>query len=393
MALNLDKLTRRNEFDFESDSLGRLHLRGLTLNMLSELERFLEDKTKTPTGRVFVVKLVELVAEHIDEEDKGEDHHKQERTPVTAADAEQLKNSEIEAIARDFLAHNRHLLETFQGADKEVQTNDKGEKVASITPRQIDLPKKEGEKDSEYLLRVMRHYLNEQRRRFSEITKPLFTHLGSLGDPLKSVRDTLRENLFLSDRLGALASISEPAFGPANIGKPDLTPALEMPSIPELPENPVYETNQRLSDVLDYIDKIRPLIFDSANLIRSLNDASIRMLTDYSRNARRTELYSLGMIFIAALSLVVTAVFSIMNYTSRNDSAARTEQLVEEFSTQVQSLSDAQGDRTDRLIVELQQLLAKQSFENREALREVLTNAIEGTNADASQADDQTSGN
>src|SRR3546814_20280047 len=91
---------------------------------------------------------------------------------------------------------------------------------------------------------------------------------------------------------------------------------------------------------------LRPLAFESANLIRSMNDASIRMLADFGHNARRTEIYTWIVIGIAALSLVITAAVSVLSYTRRDDTDARTERLIAAFSRHMQAKSDAQDERT-----------------------------------------------
>jgi hypothetical protein len=61
--------------------------------------------------------------------------------------------------------------------------------------------------------------------------------------------------------------------------------------IPDMPSNPAFETNARLNDVILLMQEMRPLATESANLIRSMNDTSIRMLADFGDNARRTGIY------------------------------------------------------------------------------------------------------
>ena len=55
-----------------------------------------------------------------------------EGRPITAAEANKLMDEEIEVFAREFLAHNSDLLETYESAKSEARTNQKGERVISI---------------------------------------------------------------------------------------------------------------------------------------------------------------------------------------------------------------------------------------------------------------------
>jgi hypothetical protein len=371
MALDLSKLARRYEFDFASETLGTLHCGALTLGVLRDLEKLLADQNLG--GRSFVLKLIEIVATHPSTDESGDADSEPKGRPVTATEAAQLSSGEIEAFAREFLTHNPSLLETYDGADRAVRTDDDGKRVVSVTPRTIDLPRDDEERDSDYLVRVVRRYLDEQRHRLSQITRPLsglFKDFGLFkGFGLsKTTQDVIRENLFLSDRLGGLT-------GALNT---DYARAFEPPAIRDIPipENPIHKTNARLEDLLDHIAALRPLAAETANLIRSMNDASIRMLGDFGRNARRSEIYNWIIIGIAAVSLVVTAVFSVLSYVGRDDADARTDRLIAAFSRRMQAQSDAQDKRTEELAAALEQLFVSRSAQDRAAFVEALQKAL-----------------
>lgn len=398
MAIRIPIINQPQEFDFESATLGRLCCRTLSVKAYLALEELLTDDSLT--GRSLVVNLMEHVARHVREADEDDTASKQKRTPITAEEANQLTDEEIEAFASQFLVHNPSLLQTYEGATKSTRTNEKGERPFAGTLRGQDIQKESGESDSDYLARVLRHYVDEQSRRLKEIAKPLagLFKSFSLSD---ATQDILRENLVLSDRLRRLASGLDTSLAQA-IGTPTL-PDIPVPRHDiTIPPNPIHETNVRLNNVLDRMDDMRPLVVESVNLVRSMNDASIRMLGDFGDNARRTEIYTRVIIAIAAVGLVVTAVFSVLNHFSSKTGAEHLDQLMNRFNTQmyliseaqdlranrmvtrftdqVQTLTGVQDRRTERLIAEFQVLLSKQAVDDRNAYVEALTKAIKSLN-------------
>jgi hypothetical protein len=208
--------------------------------------------------------------------------------------------------------------------------------------------------------------VDEQRRRLKQLIAPLSSFFTGAGLS-QATQNVLRENFLLSDRLRGVTSTLEAASArPFELEEPAFR-------IPDLPPNPAFETNARLNYVILHMQEMRPLAAESANLIRSMNDASIRMLADFGRNARRTEIYTWVMIALAAVSLVATAVFSVLNYVGEEPADRLTEQL----GAQMQTLSEAQDHRTERLIAAFQALLAKQSAEDRNTFVEALRKAVE----------------
>lgn len=385
MDFDLSQFNQRYEFEFESTTLGRLHCRVISLAVLGALEKI----NKNLAGRPLIVKLLENVAERVPDTEEEGAGVEQEGTPITADEADQLSDDEIEAFAREFLAHNPSLSKTYGGAADKLRAIEKGKRVIPVRPRPIKLLKEPEESELDFLARVVRRELDERIRKLNNITT-LSGALKSAGLSV-STQNALRENLLLSDRLGGMAG---------NLGRA-IVPALQTPSVPSIriPDNPAHETNARLNDVLDHMDEMRPIVAEAANLIRSMNEAAIRMLGDFGRNARRTEIYTLIIIGIAALGLLVTAGFSVQNYFDSLAAAVRSNQLIEQFGTQTQALSEAQDQRaerllgefgnqvqsltegqhqrTERLIVEFQALLSKQFTEDQSAFVEALTEAVE----------------
>jgi hypothetical protein len=186
-----------------------------------------------------------------------------------------------------------------------------------------------------------------------------------------ATEDSLRKNFLISDRLDVLAEALRTPYASA----------FEPPAHHHLtiPENPIHKTNERLAGLLDHMDALRPLAVESANLIRSMNDASIRMLGDFGYNARRNEIYNRTIILIAALSLVTTAVFSIMSYSGQDQVDVQTEKLISALGRFTQAQSETQEKQAEALTATFQKLLATKSEQDHadfiDALQKVLTRA------------------
>lgn len=379
MSINLDELKRQHEFEFETEALGRLKCRSISTKSFKILEELLADESLT--GRHFIVNILTQIAVHISDDE-------QESQQVTIEEANQLTDDEIESFAKEFLAHNNWILMTYEVASSNVVTDENGNRVVSRTPQKINLPKILNETDSDYLIRVIRHYLDIQRQRIEELTKPLSGFFKNL-KKLTSTQDAIRNNFFISDKLKELSNLSEKFHRNLDFGKTDIAASIDPIRPLELPESPIIETNRRLNKVIDYIDEIYPLVSESAKLISSMNDVSIRMLANYGRNAQRTERFTYIMIIIATISLVITAGFSYINYTSRNISTVQTAQIIDKFSDEIASLSDSQDQKTERLISEFQEFLADQVEKDSIVQREILKEIVERTEQNMPQSIEQ----
>jgi len=95
--------------------------------------------------------------------------------------------------------------------------------------------------------------------------------------------------------------------------------------IPKLPENPVYETNRRISEATTYIEDIRSVVEEAARLLKSMNDLSLNLLATFTSSARQTGRHNSILIGIAIVTLIVSAWISYLNYrdTGRDVAGAR----------------------------------------------------------------------
>ena len=107
--------------------------------------------------------------------------------------------------------------------------------------------------------------------------------------------DSMRRNLSISDQLNDTIAKYSRSLSHADLGLAAsqshvlnrLSPELRIPEF-RVPENPIHETNKKLGSVVEQIEDLRPMAAQAAQLIRSMNDAAIRMQADYIANATST---------------------------------------------------------------------------------------------------------
>ena len=115
-------------------------------------------------------------------------------------------------------------------------------------------------------------------------------------------------------------------------------------------EDPVYETNRRLGDVLDHAEELRPIILQSAELFRSMSDTALEMHAYFNRSARRSLRVSFLVVCIATVSLAVTAWYSWWSYRQSSVQEAQYQRNLREQEAQFQTLLRQQDNRYRQLL-------------------------------------------
>ena len=348
MAFDFSKY-RQNIFNLETDTLGTIQCSSLTFRMLSNIMKDLKanEMDSIVIARRMLREVGRLIKEGERKED-GKDKDEIESVPLADEDVNSLSAEEIEIFASEIVSHNKWLMETYEGAHRSVTTNEKGEKVGSIQTMPVDLPKENTESDSDYLVRVLRRYFDVQAKRNKRLLKQL---TGSYFENIFSdaTKDLLKQNVSLSDQLsttlrGLSSSFTEPHLdsitGPRHL---DLM-------VPTIPENPVHETNRRLSDVLDHAEELRPIIIQLAELFRNMNDTALQMHADFNRSARKSLNVSILVACIATVSLVVTALYSWWSYEQSTVQKAQYQRDFREQQAHFQTLIEQQDDRYRQLL-------------------------------------------
>ena len=84
------------------------------------------------------------------------------------------------------------------------------------------------------------------------------------------------------------------------------TKKCKIPDAPFIPTNPINETNKEIGDLHSTIK------------------------SESSKNSRSASKWNLGMLLISLIALITSAVFSILSFSSSNESSVRLEKLISE---------------------------------------------------------------
>ena len=349
MASDISKLFHRENFRIDANSLGTIHCGSLTLGMLSEIQK--ELKADNIDGVAFTRKLLLKVGQRIREEEKhedGNDKNEAENAPIVEEEVDRLSDEEIQDFAREFLVHNPWLLQSHKDSETSTTTNEQGQMIVSVQPTPIDLPREITEQDSDYLVRVLRRYVDGQTERINRALRP---YSGTLfGSPFSNTtRDFFRRHVSLSDQLTRTLRSLGPGVTGRHVGKVVNKDSPE-PMFPSPPEDPVHETNRRLGHVLDHAEEFRPIILDSAALFQSMSDTALEMHADFNRSARQSLRISLLVFCVAAASLAVTALYSWWSYEQASVQDAQYQRNLRQQQVEFQNLLEQQDDRYRQLV-------------------------------------------
>jgi len=357
MAIDLNQIERMHNFILLTQRLGQVQCGSLKMDMLTPIGKML--KAPDVNSLAFARQVLGMVA--IRSSDKDEEHDGQkESASLSDDDILQVTNDEVDLFAIEFVNHNKWLL---PGDDekRQVVTNENGERVVRFVPLIDDFKKRDDETGSDYFVRVLRHYFDDQQLRMKKMLEPLSAQLASvqLTDSFKkmlepvssllatniykdSTLESLRMNFSLSDQLKDSIKAYDRLSVNGILGRAAYEPVIpQMPEI-RIPENPLFETNKRLNKVLELIESMRPLASQSAELISNMNDTALRMQSDSIGNARKTEWYTRIAIGIAVLSLVVSSLFSWLSYSNAKHDAAKNDKQMEAFQKEIRNLIAAQ---------------------------------------------------
>lgn len=364
-----------HDFKLATQRLGEIQCGSLKAGMLSKIAELL--KAADINNLAFSRQVLGLAATwKLDA--AGEDGPQSEAAKLSDEELLQIDNEEVDLFATEFVIHNEWLLPN-DDEKRQVVTNENGERIVRFVPLIDDFKKRDDETGSDYFVRVLRHYLDDQQLRLKKMLEPLSAQLasGQLTDSIKkmlepvssllatniyknSTLESLRMNFSLSDQLkDSIKAYDRSSFN-GILGRAMYEPVTpQMPEI-RIPENPLIETNKRLNRVLELMESVRPLASQSAELISNMNETALRMQSDSISNARKTEWYTRVAIGIAVLSLVVSSFFSWLSYSNAKHDAAKNDKQIEAFQKEIRNLIAAQEKDRNILVKTLNDTLQSQ---------------------------------
>lgn len=161
MAIDLSSLSRMHDFYLKTSAFGQVFCGAVNDKMLSKLNdtlhRFDVD------GFAFARQVLQFVCKKVVPGDTN--HALPTEEALTVEEISQITDEDLEDFANEFIAHNVWLLRSYKEGDRQITTNGKGERVVLYQPQRVQLPKDEGEKNNNYLVRVFRHYFTQRNER------------------------------------------------------------------------------------------------------------------------------------------------------------------------------------------------------------------------------------
>lgn len=330
MTLNIRDLARMCEFSFELQSLGTVRCLCLNTNHISQVNKKLGSSGNHSSDfvRWLFGELVRRYDENLSNEDDAI-----EGSSLTKEELISITDGELEGFADKLIQNNKYLLKTHKGGD---------------------IKRSAKESACDFLVHAFRHHAAEQKAQWERVTKPMSESIFA-----SATMEAMQRNLGISDQLQDTIdkyARNLPGIG-ANLPEP-ISDVLHS-SMPELhvPKNPIHETNEKLGSVVKQIEDLRPMASQAAQLIRSMNDAALRMQADYIENAKTAGRQTRIAIWIAAISLLVSAIglaissfFSYQSYVDAKKSEVQNNALIKAFQGEIRELATAQREERATLV-------------------------------------------
>ncbi|WP_018076608.1 hypothetical protein [Thiobacillus denitrificans] len=354
MALDLSKLARSHDFDLATEALGTIQCGSLSLKIFADVEKCV--KKPGSDAADIARQILGMVGRKAI---LGADDAEPQAIDLTEEDIRQVSDLEIERFAQEFVTHNEWLKHYYDDESRKTSTNEKGEQITSYVPKVADILKDENETASQYLIRVLDRYFDGQSARmknllgsgvsassrlleeYKKLVEPLSTRF-SKGIFNDSALESMRRNLSMSDQLQDTIKAFKQSTLDHDIARASIEPDLLQIRPLSIPDNPLIETNRRLGAVLDQMQEMRPLVAQSAELIRNMNDTALKMQASFMINARSAQRYALVAIVIATLGLVASSIFSWLSYIDGKQQSEKNNTQTKLFETQIRNLISAQ---------------------------------------------------
>lgn len=344
MAFNLHKLARAAEFSFDLSSIGLVRCKPLSSDLMSQAWKRI--KTSDFESRELTRWLLGEMAKRPTVENF------QEADPIegNSLTTEQLiavTNQELESFSERLVQKNLYLVRAHEGEE---------------------LKRVEGQSACDFLAHAIEHRCTEEKAQIDRIiqstTRPLF-----VDSTLESIKKSVAASNKFEDLIkkysgeSQLEQLKKSLAGPYQLDelrKQFLTDAsaaellgspsrlepqiLSMPPM-HFPKNPILETNQILENLTIQIEGMRPLVAQGAEMIRGMNDTALRMQADYIANAVRADRQTNKAMWVAGLSLIVSAIglvvssyFSYQSYADSKSSGEKENAQIKVFKESINTL-------------------------------------------------------
>ena len=182
-----------------------------------------------------------------------------EDEPLTREEVSALDADARRTIVRAIIEKNR---------DEFVEDRNEKGKGFDLALMSVPMEQGEGESDAEFLARGIRGQLAANKARLKGMMSGLSERMqGVIGAGLAA-------NVSASSHLSDVLKSMRPEPAPFRM--------------PEIPRNPIYDTNEILGEVADQIGQMRDLAAATAEMQRTLNDTATAAVVDFSDSAEQS---------------------------------------------------------------------------------------------------------
>lgn len=317
-----------------TERAGALEFFGVTLGGMKKLEEL--EAGKTPEPAEFLNHLMMVTGRHAPP-GPGE-----EALPVSEADITLLSAKERASIASG-------LLEGLHFQSEPITTNETdadGARISKIDGYEVVTPRENGEDDEAYLQRAWRAYNNRLVARWKKTTdaiskqmsgfsaglreaigpgllanfhdsKRLSEQLSRMASPTRSIAEQMKLVRPFGDQLRdlGLSSIKPPPSITDHITEPRETFEHTRFSMPDIPPNPIYETNSLLEGLGARIENMYEVSQSTAAMQQSLNEVArdaVAMFAAGAEDAQKASEQGLRLSIRALIVGITSAVLSAL---------------------------------------------------------------------------------
>lgn len=278
--MDIEKLGRLCQFSMNVEPLGLVRFISLTTDLTDAcLKRIKEGKQSSQD-------IARWLFESMARKTENSDFKDEDIIEGPSFDSQELAtmpDAALEAFAEKLTQINRYLLDK-AGGDS--------------------LKKSDDQTHCDFLIAAIEHYHSESRRHIDQLLKSASSSFFS-----ESTYAQIKKNLDASSLMEQSIKRFQDRTSLLNFpesGYPKI-PDITLRPLPEI-RSPLLETNSILQDLNSQINDMRPLVTQGAELIRSMNDTAIRMQADYLSNATQSDRHTRRAIWIAAISLFISAI-------------------------------------------------------------------------------------
>ncbi|MXP48431.1 hypothetical protein GRI43_13640 [Altererythrobacter luteolus] len=271
-----------------------------------------------------------------------------------------------EELARS-LASNDGFLEKLILAHPELYSKiDRSE--SGDKPKRVELLERgEDESAAAFLLRAFRDHDERRVAQTKAFTERMTREFQGLAGSLSGKGlDALIRGNSASDRIkdiieGSHSSLIDKALGRSAYGADTFT-APEPMRLPPMPENPIHETNRKLAKMATSTEEMRQVIFQQAEMQRSLNEVATELLDKFvegSATAERNAKRAIGVAVAAVLVAVATFIIGQLTNKAPEEMVAQQGEVVStlhEIRDYARASDEAAAEQDQQMIESLDKI-------------------------------------